>query len=140
RKVSTSTITVPLISMTPAVPVLARKVIRLLGGDVRQEHETKGQVDEVHRFDEADDREQPGDHATLSLGLARDPADEGVAGQAVGRMVPRMVPPTTPTRGRAKVPKPAIRPIMTAPAKMFPNSRSDSVTGFTSSSRMFSGV
>src|ERR1700730_16998460 len=80
--VISSTITVPLIVMTPAVP--ARKSIYfLLGGDVGKEHETEGEVDEVHRLDQADDREEPRDHASLRLGLARDTTDERVAREAV---------------------------------------------------------
>src|SRR6266568_2077221 len=55
----------------------------LLGGDLAYEHEPEGKIDEVHRLDEADDREQPGDHPALGLRLAGDAADEGVAGQAV---------------------------------------------------------
>src|SRR6266581_3670312 len=38
---------------------------------------------ERDHLDEADDREQPGDHPALGLRLAGDAADEGVAGQAV---------------------------------------------------------
>src|SRR6267378_2000407 len=55
----------------------------LLGGYLADEHEPEREVDEVHRFDEAHDREEPGDHAALCLGLAGDAADECVAGQAV---------------------------------------------------------
>src|SRR5450756_3146873 len=71
------------ICMTPATP--ARKTIYLLlrGGDVAEEHETEGEVDEVHRLDQAHDGEEPRDHPSLSLGLARDTADEGVAREAV---------------------------------------------------------
>src|ERR1700693_1094513 len=81
--VISSTITVPLICMTPATP--ARKTIYLLlrGGHVAEEHETEGEIDEVHRLDQAHDGEQPRDHPALRLGLARDAADERVACQAV---------------------------------------------------------
>src|SRR4029077_8333624 len=83
RNVRISTITVPLMSMTPDVPVVARYAMRLLGWNVRQEHEAERQVDEVHGFHETDDREQPGDHPALSLRLPRHAADEGVAGKTV---------------------------------------------------------
>src|SRR6266566_3829113 len=61
----------------------ACKESHLLGGDLAYEHEPEGKIDEVHRLDEADDREQPGDHPALGLRLAGDAAEEGVAGQAV---------------------------------------------------------
>src|SRR5579872_6725396 len=83
RKVRISTITVPLMSMTPAVPVVTRNGIRLLGRHVRQEHEAECEVDEVHGFDQTHDREEPRDHSPLSLRLPRDAADESVARKAV---------------------------------------------------------
>ena len=55
-------------------------------------------------------------------------------------IVPMMTPGTLPRTGTARLANPARSAIMIAPAKMFPNSRSDSVTGLTASSRMFSGV
>src|SRR4029077_7744673 len=48
-----------------------------------QENEPEGEVGEVHGFGQADDGEQPGSDSTLSLGLPRDAADEGVAGETV---------------------------------------------------------
>src|SRR5438067_11929510 len=75
-----STTTVPLISMTPASP--ARYISGFLV-DLAQEHESKGKVDEVHGFDEADDGEQPRDHPALRFGLSRYTADERVAGKPV---------------------------------------------------------
>src|ERR1700757_2823870 len=84
RKVRTSTITVPLMSMTPAVPVVTRKLIPvLLARDVGEEDEAEREVDEVHRLDETDDREQPRDHPALRFGLPRDAADERVACKSV---------------------------------------------------------
>src|SRR5207253_3040588 len=60
--------------------VLHRALLRRYVG---QEHEPEGEVDEVHGLDQADDREEPGDHSALSFGLSRHAADEGVAGEAV---------------------------------------------------------
>src|ERR1700694_1463643 len=89
RKVISSTITVTLISMTPA-GVPARYIAAFLyllclfdGWDVRQEHEAEREVDEVHRLDKTDDGEEPRDHASLCFGLAGDAADEGIACKAV---------------------------------------------------------
>src|SRR5260370_37366021 len=84
RKVISSTITVPLISMTPAAA--ARNIsisLYLLLGDVGQEYEAEGEVDEVHRLDQTDDGEEPRDHASLCFGLTRNAADEGVARESV---------------------------------------------------------
>lgn len=48
-----------------------------------QEDESQTESDEIHTFDQADDREKPRQHATLCLRLAGDPAEEGVAGDGV---------------------------------------------------------
>src|ERR1700674_1571671 len=85
RNAISSTMTVPLIVMTPA-SAARNRISRCpfdLFGYVGQEDETEGQVDEVHGFDESDDREEPGDHPSLRFGLAGDTADEGVPSEAV---------------------------------------------------------
>src|SRR5258708_8438771 len=51
--------------------------------DVREEHEAEGEIDEVHRLNQADDREEPGHHPSPRLWLPRDPTDEGVSSEAV---------------------------------------------------------
>src|ERR1700737_5049813 len=84
RNVISSTITVPLISMTPAAAARYISIsLYLLLGDVAKEHEAEGEVDEVHRLDQTDDGEEPRDHASLCFGLARDAIDEGIAREAV---------------------------------------------------------
>ena len=66
----------------------AKNIWALLARDVAEEHEAKGEVDEVHSLDQADNREEPGDHPSLRFRLARDSADESVAGQAVAECRP----------------------------------------------------
>src|SRR3979409_2412149 len=84
RNVISSTITVPLISMTPAAAARYISIsLYLLLGDVGQEHETEREVDEVHRLDQSANGEEPRDHAPLGFGLTRDTADEGVARESV---------------------------------------------------------
>src|SRR3981081_263988 len=84
RNVISSTITVPLISMTPAAAARYISIsLYLLLGDVGQEHEAEGEVDEGHRLDQTDDGEQPRDHAPLCFGLTRDAADECIARESV---------------------------------------------------------
>src|ERR1700687_1024089 len=84
RNVISSTITVPLISMTPAAAARYISIsLYLLLGNAVQEHEAECEVDEVHRLNQTDDGEEPRDHAPLCFGLARDTADEGIARESV---------------------------------------------------------
>src|SRR5215467_16145785 len=64
-------------SRSPAANL--RDPVRHRGDEV----EAEGEVDEVHRLDEADDEEHDDLQPALRLRLARDAGDRGVAGQAV---------------------------------------------------------
>src|SRR3981081_3999850 len=84
RHVISSTINGPLISMTPAAAARYISIsLYLLLGNVGQEHEAEGEVDEVHRLDQTDDGEEPRDHAPLCFRLARAAVDECIARESV---------------------------------------------------------
>src|SRR5689334_342901 len=73
------------VRLTASSPELARRtgVINFLLHQDRDEVEAEGEVDEVHRLDQAHDQEHDGLQPSLGLRLAGYPADGRIADQAV---------------------------------------------------------
>src|SRR5215468_12369435 len=55
----------------------------LLGGEREDEQRHEGEVDEVHRLDQADRQEEDAEQAALGLGLTGYAGDRRAAGEAV---------------------------------------------------------